>query len=314
MRYIILDTDPGVDDALALLLALSSPELEVEAITTVVGNVGQDKANRNARRLLEFLEVEDIPVARGADHPLIEKPRPAEDIHGPEGLGEAKLPEPRLKPDGRSAMELILEKAEELGGKLTLIAVGPLTNIAIAYMAEPRLPEMIGELIIMGGAYGVTPYGFGNASPVAEFNIWHDPEAASIVFRAGFKLKAVGLDVTTEPRNRMSPRLFSEIEALETPRARLVADLSRGLVRRFNGLSLHDPLAVAAAVDPSLIKFKAFHVDVELRGEYTRGMTVTDRRPRSMAPVNVEVAVDVDSERFLKLFTERVVYGGEHDG
>jgi len=310
LRHIILVTDPGVDDALAILLALSSQELEVEALTTVVGNVSQEKANRNARQLLEFLGVDGVPVAPGAERPLIEEPRPDEDIHGPEGLGQASLPEPRLKPDERSAVELIVERAEELGGELTLIAVGPLTNIALAYMAEPRLPEMVGELIIMGGAYGVTPYGFGNASPVAEFNIWHDPEAASIVFKAGFKLRAVGLDVTTDPRNRMSPALFREIEALENPRARLIADLCRDLVQRFNGLSLHDPLAVAAAVDPSLIDFKAFHVDVELRGEYTRGMTVTDRRPGSRAPVNVEVAVDVDSERFLKLFMERVVYGG----
>jgi len=314
LRHIILDTDPGVDDALAILLALSSQELQVEALTTVVGNVSQEKANRNARRILEFLGMENVPVAHGAERPLIEEPRPAEDIHGPEGLGEARLPEPRLKPDERSAVELIIERAEELGEALTLIAVGPLTNIALTYMAEPRLPEMVGELIIMGGAYGVTPYGFGNASPVAEFNIWHDPEAASIVFKAGFKLKAVGLDVTTDPRNRMTPQLFKEVESLQTRRGRLVADLCRDLVRRFNGLSLHDPLAVAAAIDPTLIEFRAFHVDVELRGEYTRGMTVTDRRPGSRAPANVEVAVDVDSERFLKLFMERVVYGGEPYG
>jgi len=310
LRHIVLDTDPGVDDALALLLALSSPELRVEGITTVVGNVSQEKANRNALKLLEFLGVEDIPVARGAERPLVEEPRAAEDIHGPEGLGRALLPEPRLRPDSRSAVELILDEAEELDGRLTLIAVGPLTNVAAALLAEPRLPEMVEELIIMGGAFGVTPYGFGNASPVAEFNIWHDPEAAAIVFKAGFRLKAVGLDVTTNPRNRMSPQLFQEVEGLDTPRGRFIAELCGDLVERFNGLSLHDPLAVAAAVDPSLLETQPMHVEVELRGEFTRGMTVADRRPWSRAEANVEVAVDVDSERFLKLFEDRVIYGG----
>jgi inosine-uridine nucleoside N-ribohydrolase len=309
LRHIIIDTDPGVDDALALLLALSSPELQVEGITTVVGNVGQEKANKNALRILEFLGLENIPVSRGAERPLIEEPRPAEYIHGPEGLGCARLPEPRLKPDDRSAVELILEKAGEFDGRLTLIAVGPLTNIAAAILAEPGLPEMVDALIIMGGAYGVTPYGFGNVSPAAEFNIWHDPEAGKIIFKAGFRLTAIGLDVTTDPRNRMSPQLFQEIEGLNTDRGRLVADLSRDLVGRFNGLSLHDPLAVAAAIDPTLIETRGMHVDVETRGELTRGMTVTDRRPWSRVEANVEVAVDVDSERFLRLFMDRVVYG-----
>jgi inosine-uridine nucleoside N-ribohydrolase len=309
LRHVIIDTDPGVDDALALLLALSSPELQVEGITTVVGNVSQEKANKNALRILEFLGLESIPVCRGAERPLIEEPRSAEYIHGPEGLGCARLPEPGLKPDDRSAVELILEKAGELDGRLTLIAVGPLTNIAAAILAEPGLPEMVDTLIIMGGAYGVTPYGFGNVSPAAEFNIWHDPEAAKIIFNAGFRLTAIGLDVTTDPRNRMSPQLFQEIEGLNTDRGRLVADLSRDLVSRFNGLSLHDPLAVAAAIDSTLIETRGMHVDVETRGELTRGMTVTDRRPWSRVEANAEVAVDVDSERFLRLFMDRVVYG-----
>lgn len=310
MRRIIIDTDPGVDDALALLLALSSPELSVKGITTVVGNVSQDKANRNALKILEFLGFDDIPVSRGAERPLLEDPRPAEDIHGLEGLGRAKLPEPKLRPDERSAVELILENAEELDGGLTLIAVGPLTNIAAALLAEPKLPEMVERLIIMGGAFGVTPYGCGNVSPVAEFNIWHDPEAARIVFQGGFKLTAVGLDVTTDPRNRMSPQLLRKIEGLNTERGKLVADLSRDLVERFDGLSLHDPLAVAVAIDPTLVETRPMSVDVETMGELTRGMTVADRRPWSRAAPNVEVAVDVDSERFLRLFMDRVVHGG----
>lgn len=313
MRHVVIDTDPGVDDALALMLAFSSPELVVEAVTTVAGNVSQEKAHRNALKMLEFLGVSGIPVARGANKPLLREPLDSEEFHGKTGLGEAFLPDPKLRSDERSAVALILEKSEELGGRLTLVAVGPLTNIASALLVEPRLVEEVAGLVIMGGAFNVTPYGHGNVTPVAEFNIWHDPEAAKIVFDSGMPVTAVGLDVTTNPDNRITKSRFEEIERLGMRGARLVADLCRGLVQRFGGLSIHDPLAVAAAIDPSLVETKRFVVDVETVGELTRGQTIADRRDphqvwRRREP-NVDVCVSVDSDRFFRLFMDRVVYG-----
>jgi purine nucleosidase len=164
----------------------------------------------------------------------------------------------------------------------------------------------------MGGAFNLTPYGHGNANAVAEFNIWHDPEAAKIVFNSGMPIKAIGLDVTTDPANRLSREMFEEIEGLGTRRSRLVADLCRGFVRRFGGFSLHDLLTVAAVADPSIAETERFKVDVETIGELTRGMTVVERRRRLSvkgAEANVDVCTSVDSRRFLKMFMDRVVRG-----
>ena len=312
MRHII-DTDPGVDDALALMLAFNSPELKVEAVTTVAGNVNQEKAHKNALKILEFLGVRHVPVARGAAKPLLRESSDAEEIHGKMGLGDAVLPEPRLRSDERSAVELILEKAEDLRGVLTLVALGPLTNIASAILVEPGMVDEVAGLVIMGGAFNVTPYGHGNVTAVAEFNIWCDPEAARIVFKSGIPVTAVGLDITTHPDNRLSKSRFEEIEKLGTSRASLVADLCRSIVHRFGGLSLHDPLAIAAALDPSLVRTERFFVDVETVGELTRGQTVAERRdPRHVwrrSEPNVDICVSVDGERSLRLFMDRVVHG-----
>ena len=314
MKHVLIDTDPGVDDALALLLAFGSPELKIEGVTTVVGNVSLELANLNALKLLEFLGAVDIPVASGAAEPLVREAVDGVGIHGETGLGEADLPEPTLKLNGRSAVQLIVEKAEELGDRLTIIPIGPLTNIASTIQAKPGIVDEVEGLVIMGGAFNLTPYGHGNMNAVAEYNIWHDPEAAKIVFDSGIPVKAVGLDVTTNPLNRLTPELFAEFEFLDTARARLVADLSRNLIRRMNGLSLHDPLAVAVVVDPSLVETLRFKVEVETVGDLTRGMTIVDRRryhKASETEVNVDVCVSVDNERFLRLFMDRVVRGLE---
>ncbi len=310
MRHVIIDTDPGVDDALALILALKSPEIKVEAVTTVVGNVSQDKAHRNALKMLDFLNAGEIPVARGAHKPLIREASPAEKIHGESGLGEAILPEPRNRSSEASAVNLILEKAYELGRELTLVALGPLTNVASAILAEPRLVDMVAGLVFMGGAYNLTPYGYGNVTPVAEFNIWHDPEAAKIVFESGMPLKAVGLDITANPSNSLTLDRYQEIDRLGTRRSRLVADLCRGLIKRFGIVQLHDPIAVAVASNPDLVETGSFFVEVETAGLLTRGQTVLDRRPRQSLErrPNLEVCLSLDSERFMELFMERVVY------
>jgi len=313
LRHVVIDTDPGVDDALALMLAFSSPELEVEAVTTVVGNVSQEKAHKNALKIMEFLGVSGIPVARGAVKPLLREAHEATGIHGKTGLGDAVLPEPMLRSDKRSAVELILEKVEELGKGLTLVAIGPLTNIASAILAELGMVKKVAGLVIMGGAFNVTTYGHGNITSVAEFNIWHDPDAAKIVFDSGMQVTAVGLDVTTNPDNRLSKSRFEEIEALGTRRSRLVVDLCHSLVQRFGGLSLHDPLAIAVALDPGLAETERFVVDVETRNELTLGQTIKYRRYPSRIcrrrEPNVDICVSVDSERFHRLFRDRVVHG-----
>lgn len=309
MKHVILDTDPGVDDALAFLLAFSSPELKVEAVNTVAGNVSHEKGHRNAKQLLEFLKQTDIPVCPGADSPLLRPKSNAEEFHGNTGLGDAVLPDPVMESHGFNAVDMILGKARELGKELTIIAIGPLTNIAVALMVDPSLASMIKELVIMGGAYNLTSYGHGNANAVAEFNIWYDPEAAKIVFNSGMPIVCAGLDTTTHPDNRLSTEMFLKILELETPRAKLVGDLCGSLVERFNGFSLHDPMAVAYVIDPSLFKTESYMVDVETSGEITQGMTVVERRPfrRKKGEENAKIIVEVDAERFLKLIMERVV-------
>jgi purine nucleosidase len=312
LKHVLIDTDPGVDDALALLLAFGSPELRVEGLTTVAGNVSLDLGSLNALKLLDFLGVEDVPVAAGAEKPLLRKCRDASSIHGETGLGGATLPEPNSRLDERSAVEFILEKADELGRDLTLIPIGPLTNIAGAILARPSIIDEISGLVMMGGAFGLTPYGHGNISPVAEFNVWHDPEAAKIVFDSGIPITAIGLDVTTDPANRLTEARFKEIDAMGTKRASFVADLCRHLIDRYGGVSLHDPLAVAAVIDPSLIETERVAVEVETRGEVTRGMTLVDRRRSHRGEskeANVEACVSVDSIRFLDMISERVVRG-----
>lgn len=312
MKHVLIDTDPGVDDALALLLAFSSPELRVEGLTTVAGNVSLDLGSLNALSLLDFLGVEGVPVVAGAAKPLLRKCRDASSIHGETGLGEATLPEPKGQLDERGAVAFILEKVDELGRDLTLIPIGPLTNIAGAILARPSIVHETSGLVIMGGAFGLTPYGHGNVSPAAEFNVWHDPEAAKIVFDSGIPITAIGLDVTTDPSNRLTETTFKEIEAAGTRRASFVADLCRHLIVRYGGVSLHDPLAVAAVIDPSLVETERVTVEVETRGDVTLGMTLVDRRRtyrNDSKEANVEACVSVDGARFLDLFLERVVRG-----
>ena len=308
MKHIILDTDPGIDDALAFILAFNSSELKVEAVTTVAGNVNHTKGHKNAKRLLEFLAVEDVPVCAGAEIPLVKKLGHAEEFHGTTGLGDSTLPEPTMMTDPRSAVDIILEKADDLGKNLTLVAVGPLTNIALAILADPTLPEKVDKLVIMGGAFNLTPYGHGNANSVAEFNIWLDPEAAKIVFNSEIPIVAVGLDTTTHPDYRMSREMFEGIVAKGNRTTDLVNDLCRSLVERFNGFSLHDPQAMAYVIDPTLFTTEKYKVDVECTGELTRGMTVVERRLYRIVKdeANVDVVVKVDADGFLGLIKERI--------
>lgn len=308
MKHVIIDTDPGIDDALALLLAFNSPELRIEAVTTVSGNVSQQKAHVNALKLLDFIGVGKLPVAMGAEKPLQREPMYAEEFHGVTGLGDAMLPEPKIKSDERSATQLIFDIVEEFEDELTIIAVGPLTNIASSLLLDAKKVEKIEELVIMGGAFHLTPHGYGNATPVAEFNVWHDPLAAKIVFDSRLRIKVVGLDVTTDPKNRLAKQAFYDILEANNRKTRLISNLCQRLVDKFDGMNLHDPMAIAVTIDEDLAQTEKFRVEVETQSELTLGQTIIDRRkhkPIGRDP-NAEICTSIDSEKFLKMFMERI--------
>jgi len=309
---ILIDTDAGVDDALALLFALRSPELSVVAITTVAGNAPVGHCTRNVLTLLHLLQPSKLPiVAEGASRPLRRRLVTAPEVHGEDGLGNMRrvLLRRRAFPRvARHAVPTIIECCRRYGKKLTVVAVGPLTNIALAFLEEPRAVRSIGRLISMGGAFRVP----GNTGPVAEFNYYVDPEAAHLVLNAGLPVTVVPLDVTQQ--------LVLMRSELEYRAARRANRLSRAIVRftkaymqyhrkveGFHGGYLHDPLAVASAINPSIIQTHRLHIDIECAGRFTRGMSVADpRRKVRKGESAVDVALRVDRVRFFKLFHERM--------
>ncbi len=311
MPRIILDTDPGVDDALALLLALTSPEIEIVGITTVAGNAPIDLTTANALRLLEAMDVSTIPVARGAEQPLVRQPAPALHIHGADGLGESDLPGPdRLAPIAPAATEFITTLVRDhLQGEIVVVAVGPLTNLATTFLAAPDIATKLRSVVIMGGAFTLTPHGHGNVTAVSEFNVWADPEAADIVFRSGASVTAIGLDVTTSPGAILTADLHEALAASTQPAAQLAARVTRlGLSRR-GRVQLHDPLALAAVARPDIIETRDFPVEVVLSEGATRGQTIADRRPRPEgedAPATISIATSVSDPGFRDLFSGRL--------
>lgn len=306
MPRIILDTDPGIDDALALFLALASPEVTLEAITTVQGNVSVEHTTHNALTLLTLAGRADIPVAYGSAEPLVRKRVDAGHVHGDNGVGNVTLPEPTIAPVEQQAVDLIIDKIMSNPGEISLVPIGPLTNIALAVRREPRIAQHVREVVIMGGAVRVP----GNVTPSAEFNIFADPHAAHIVFHAGWPLRLVSLDVTT----RVSMQL-QQIEALAAHGGKVLTAVQQMMVYYFDvfgpaygstTFQMHDPLCLAAAFQPDLITWEPAFVDVELAGTLTLGETVGYfKRPNSPEP-NMQVSVGVDSERFLHMFLERI--------
>ena len=309
MPRIILDTDPGIDDALALFLALASPEVQLEAITTVSGNVSVEYTTRNALALLELAGRTEIPVARGCSSPLLSAPVEAAEVHGENGLGGVILPEPQQQPLEQHAVDVIIEKVLAEPGEITLVAVGPLTNLALALRREPRLAQAVREVVIMGGALLVP----GNITPCAEFNIYVDPHAAHVVLHAGWPIRLVTLDTTT--RTLLTRELVEQLATSGSPVTVLMKrvvdyyfDIFGGL-RQLDSIEMHDPLCLAAAFRPDLLTWQEAYVDVELAGQLTLGETVGFfARPGKPLPhaSNVLASVDVDSESFLQLYIERI--------
>jgi pyrimidine-specific ribonucleoside hydrolase len=309
-RPIVLDVDPGIDDAIAILLAVRSPELDVRAVTVVFGNVELDLGATNALKILELAGRTDIPVARGAEAPLVAEPITAKNVHGENGLGNVVLPEPAAKLYPGSALRLIAETLSASREPVTLVPVGPLTNIALFLKAYPELRPKIREIVSMGG----TAAAVGTVKPMVSFNILNDPEAAAIVYRSGLPVTMVGLDVTLQ--TVLTPEHAGRLAGNQAPVARFVDAVVRfhGEVRDADGLVVHDALAVGTLIDPTLVRADALPVDIELGGHLTRGMTVVDRRAdptwTAASPVSTRVTLAVDAERFLSLLLDRLSAAG----
>ncbi|MGH7233526.1 MAG: nucleoside hydrolase [Nitrospiraceae bacterium] len=320
-RRVILDTDPGVDDALAIALALRSPELDVTAITTVCGNVPVEQATRNLFSVLGLIRhPADLLIGQGAAKPLIRPLDPATYFHGADGLGELDRVQnedgsPRYLPPDLSrvlptAHEIWMECLRRFPDELTLITLGPLTNLARALESDPSTVRRFRDVICMGGAINVP----GNVTPAAEFNIFADPDAARRVLESGLSITLVPLDVTTQVALSRENILALTMGATGAV-PRFICDATTKALdytQQTEGQAvfhLHDPLAVAVAIDPSLVQTVPLHVDVETGGHFTRGLTLTDRRPLQSsykAPPNVEVALKVDGKRAVRLFQERL--------
>ncbi len=306
MFRIILDTDPGIDDALALFFALASPEVQLEAITTVGGNVNVNHTTHNALALLELAGRTDIPVARGSNQPIVRQPVYAGNVHGDNGLGGVHLPVTQIQPVAAHAIDVIIETIMHSPGEITLVPVGPLTNIALALRREPRIAQSVREVVIMGGALRVP----GNITPGAEFNIYVDPHAAQIVFHAGWPIRLVTLDATMQAELQRE-----QVKSLTHNGSPVITAMERMLSFYFdvycpqNGISafhMHDPLCLAAAFLPELITWEPAFVDVELHGALTLGETVAYFGPRVPQPHNLLASVGVDSQRFIQLFLQRI--------
>ncbi len=304
-RRVILDCDPGHDDALAILLACASPSLEVLGVTTVAGNAGLASTTRNALRILTLLERTDIPVAAGADRPLVREPFIQPVFHGESGLEGAELPEPAIAARPETAIELVAALVRASAAPVTLVPTGPLTNIALFLRAFPALRDRIGAISLMGGSLGS-----GNTTASAEFNIWQDPEAAAIVFGSGIPILMAGLDVTH--RALVLPADVARLEGLGTKTGRIFADLMRFFAIHhrnrygWDGPPIHDAVAVGVLVAPWLVTRRPMRIDVETGDGLTRGRTVGDEEGIAGRPPNAEVGVDLDREAFLDLVIDAV--------
>jgi purine nucleosidase len=319
-RKVIIDTDPGTDDAMAILLALNSPELEVQALTVVPGNVTAAQGLDNALRLVSLAGRCDVPVAHGAEHPLNQELITAEFWHGRNGLANIELPPSKCRADPRFGPDLIIELVHRYPHEITLVPIGPETNIALAVSKDPSIVPLVRELVIMGGSISG-----GNVNAAAEANIYGDPEAAQIVFNAGWPITMVGLDVGN--KTLVTRAHISQLERTRGPENDFVVGVLKfliGLSEKFGmpGVPMYDPLAVGAAIDSAVVSTQAMQVDIETRGEFTRGETVANRtntverhaphegrlwiEALDKVTPNAKVAIEVNADRFISMFLQRI--------
>jgi inosine-uridine nucleoside N-ribohydrolase len=297
---ILIDCDPGHDDAIALLLALASPELEILGVTTVAGNQTLEKTTANAFRVLEFAGRTDIPVAAGAERPLVREPFVAAYVHGETGLDGPDLPQAQGSPVDRHAADFLADEIRRRDGQVTLVPTGPLTNVALMLALHPDARPA--RIVLMGGAVAE-----GNVTPAAEFNIWWDPEAAARVFGSGIDLTMVGLDVTHKALFTQAHvgRLTGRVGQVVTELLGFYDRFHRE-VYGFDGSPIHDAVAVAQAMRPDLVETLFRNVEIDVESELCRGRTVVDLWRRTEREPNVQVGVDIDADAFLELLVERI--------
>jgi len=297
---ILLDCDPGHDDAIALLLALASPEVELVGVTTVAGNQTLDKTTANAIRVLEFAGRPEIPVAAGADRPLVREPFVAAYVHGETGMDGPDLPPPQRAPVERHAADFLADKIRQADEPVTLVPTGPLTNVALMLALHPDArPERI---VLMGGAIAE-----GNVTPAAEFNIWCDPEAAARVFSSGIDVTMIGLDVTHKAlfTDTYNDRLTGRVGEMVKQLLQFYNRFHRE-VYGFDGSPIHDAVAVAHVLNPNLVRTAERNVEIETESELCRGRTVVDLWRRTERWPNTHVGVDIDADGFLGLLVDRL--------
>jgi purine nucleosidase len=305
-KKILFDTDPGIDDACAILLALASPELSLEGLTVVHGNCSLEQGTINALSVLELANASHIPVARGCELPLVQPSLLAPETHGDTGLGYAKLPEPRAQPIRQHGIDFLIETILASPGEITLVAIAPLTNVALAIRKEPRILEALKELIIMGGALRHE----GNTTAMAEFNTYVDPHAAQIVYQAGLPSTLVPLDVTYQCI--LTPGDVNRLKKIDSPITEFVADSTRFYMefhdeyQKIEGCVINDPLALALTFMPELCTYQELPVEVDLSGGISTGKTIADFYNYGKKPANMKVALEVRARDFIDLFVERI--------
>jgi purine nucleosidase len=303
---VILDTDPGIDDALAFILLKAMPEVELQAITVTHGNTSVEKCTTNTLKLVELLGMQNIPVAMGADQPLVKALSVAEETHGDTGLGHAILPQPTIRAIDQNAANLIIEIVNANPGEITILCIGPVTNLALALLKDPSLRKKIKNVVSMAG----TIHYPGNATPSSEYNVFCDPESFDILLRSGIDLTIVPLDVTYQC-------LFTKehVARLKGARADIETFIDRSTAfymefhaeyQGIQGCAINDPLAAAILIKPELVTFRDYYVDIELHGEFTTAKLSADHFSATGNPPNAKVAMEVNVEGFMDFFIERV--------
>jgi len=304
-KRIIIDTDPGVDDAFTFLLALASPEIKLEALTTTQENVTVEKATRNALSVLDLGRASHIPVAKGSVLPLVQPLRASAHVHGESGIGNAQLPEPQAKPVQGHAVDYLIERVLADPNEISIFPIGPMTNIAMAIRKEPKFAKAVKELVIMGGAIQEA----GNMTPLAEFNIYVDPHAAHIVFHSGIPITLIPLDVTH--KCVLKQEHVDRLIKVDSPVTRFLKDaidvyLKASIELGYEGCALHDPLTLGTIIAPELLTLKEYYVDVDIAGGVSMGKTFADIFHVTKKPANLKVAMDVRGEDFVELFLQRM--------